>query len=156
MDKSELIQKMTESRAEFEGLIAQFDDERMLRPVLPGNWTVKDVLAHMAWWARRAQLVISAVLAGQEPVYSLDEKDLDNVNRKIYEDNRLLSLADVRREEAESYRALFALVESLSADDLGNSSKFAWMNGAPLSVLAEWNTFGHYDEHFADLRKALV
>jgi len=155
MNKTELLTKVYQSRAEFEALLAQFSDEQMLQPVLPGGWTVKDALAHIAWWARRGFIVISAVIAGLEPEYSLDESDVDNVNRNTYEAHRLRPLADVRRDEAESYHALLALVEGLPDDDVNDSSRFAWTKGRPLSVVVEWNTFAHYDEHMPDLRKAL-
>jgi hypothetical protein len=155
MNKTELLAKVSQSRAEFEALISQFSDEQMLQPVLPGGWTVKDALAHIAWWARRGHIVINAVINGLEPEYSLDESDVDNVNRNTYEANRLRPLADLRREEVESYRTLFALVESLPDDKLSDPSQYAWTKGRPLSVVVEWNTFGHYDEHMPDLRRVL-
>jgi len=114
------------------------------------------VLAHIASWARHTRQVIEAVIDGQEPVYLFDESNLNAINRQIYEENHLLSLADIRSQEAESYQALLALIEHLSSDDLDNSSKFTWMKGSPLSVLVEWNTFGHYEEHMPDLRRVLV
>lgn len=155
MNKTELLAKVSQSRTEFEALIARFSEDQMLQPMLPGGWTPKDALAHIAWWARRGYTVISAVIDGLEPEYSLEENDVDNVNRNTYETNRLRPLADVRHEESESYRALLAFVESLPNDDLSNPSKFAWTKGKPLSVVVEWNTFAHYDEHMPDLRKAL-
>ena len=135
--------------------MAQFSDEQMLQPVLPGGWTVKDALAHIAWWERRAHSVLSAITAGLEPEFSLEEGDVDGVNRNTYETNRLIPLADVRCDEADAYRSLFALVESLPDEALDNPSKFAWTKGRPLSTVVEWNTFAHYDEHMPDLHKAL-
>jgi len=155
MDKAELLAKVAQSRAEFEALLAQLSDEQMLQPGLPGGWTPKDALAHIAWWARRAHIVISAVVSGQEPEYSLDESDVDNVNRQTYEKNRLCLLAEVRQEEAESFRALVALVESTPENDLSEPFRFAWTKGNPLNVLVAWNTFDHYNEHIPDLRKML-
>jgi hypothetical protein len=156
MNKTELLAKVTQSRSEFEALVSQFSDEQMLQPMLPGGWTVKDALAHVAWWARRGYIVITAVVDGLEPAYSLDESDVDNVNRNTYETNRLRPLDEIRREEVEAYRALLALVESLPDDDLSDPSKFAWTKGKPLSVVVEWNTFAHYDEHIPDLCRVLT
>jgi hypothetical protein len=155
MNKTELLTKVSQSRAEFETMMAQFSDEQMLQPVLPGGWTPKDALAHMAWWARRGYIVINAVVDGLEPEYSLDESDVDNVNRNTYETNRLRPLDEVQREEAEAYCTLLALAESLPDEVLSDPNKFAWTQGKPLSVVVEWNTFAHYDEHLPDLRQAL-
>ncbi len=155
MNKTELLAKVSQSRAEFEALLAQFSDEQMLQPALPGGWTAKDALAHVAWWARRGYIVISAVVDGLEPEYSLDESDVDNVNRNTYETNRLRPLAEIRCEEVEAYRALMALVENLPEDVLSDPTRYAWTKGKPLSVVVEWNTFAHYEEHLPDLRRAL-
>ncbi len=156
MNKTELLEKVFTSRREFEALLAQFSAEQMLQATLPGGWTAKDALAHIAWWERRAHVVVSAVSQGREPEYSLDEGDVDKRNRQTYEEHRLRPLTEVRHEEAEAYLALVALAESLSDDDLSNPDKFAWTKGKPLNVLVVWNTFGHYDEHLPDLRKILA
>jgi hypothetical protein len=155
MNKTELLEKVRVSRAEFEALMSRFTAEQLLEPATPDHWSPKDALAHIAWWERRAHVVISAVLAGRAPEYSLDESDVDNVNRQTFEANRLRALTEIRSEEAAAYQALVALAESLSDDDLTNPDKFAWTQGKPLSVLVEWNTFAHYDEHMPDLRKML-
>ena len=156
MKKAELLQKVVRSRAEFEALMSRFTDEQMLQPALPGNWSPKDALAHMAWWERRAHVVVSAILTGRAPEYSIDESDVDNRNRQTYEENRPRPLAEIRNEEAVAYQALLALAESLSDNELDNPGRFAMTEGRPLSVLVEWNTFAHYDEHMPDLRKMLL
>jgi hypothetical protein len=156
MKKAELLEKITSSRAEFETLLACFTAEQMAQLSMPGGWSPKDALAHIAWWERRGHSVISAVLAGREPEYALDESDLDNVNRRTYEANHLRPLAEIRSEELAAFQALVTLTESLSDDDLDNPAKFAWMQAKPLSVLVEWNTFAHYEEHLPDLRKLLA
>ncbi len=155
MKKTELLEKVVKSRLEFEALMSQFTDEQMFQPVLPGSWSPKDALAHIAWWEHRAHVVISAILAGRAPEYSIDESDVDNRNRQTYEENRLRPLAEIRSEEAAAYRALLALAESLSDNELDNPGRFAMTEGRPLSVLVEWNTFAHYDEHRPDLQKML-
>jgi hypothetical protein len=78
-----------------------------------------------------------------------------SLNFHTYEANGLRPLNEVRCEEAESYQALLALVENLPNIDWDDPAKFSWTKGKPLSVVVEWNTFAHYDEHMPDLRQVL-
>jgi len=117
---------------------------------------VKDTLAHIAWWARRASQVILAVTNGHDPEYSLEESDVEGINQQVYAECVAHSLSEVRVDEMNTYRSLLELTESLDANVLEDPHRFAWTKDAPLSVVVEWNTFGHYEEHMHDLKKALV
>ncbi len=155
MTKSELLEKVRISRAEFESVMMQFSETQMLEPGLPGGWTPKDALAHIAWWERRAYSVISTVLGGGLPEYSVEEEDVDSFNRSTYENNLKRPLGEISAEEASAFRLLLIQLESMSESDLFDTQKFSWTKGRPLATLAEWNTFGHYEEHLPDLLKML-
>jgi len=47
MDKAMFINTLKQSRAEWEALLAQVDEERMLQPGAAGKWSVKDVIVHV-------------------------------------------------------------------------------------------------------------
>ena len=64
---------------------------------------------------------------------------------------KLRTLDEVRREERATYLQLLAIAVNAPDDDLFNPQRFAWTQGQPF---AEWivnNTYGHYEEHQADL-----
>src|SRR5258708_6989437 len=48
MDKATLLKTLTETRAAWEALLAQIDEEQMQKPGVAGKWSVKDVIAHVA------------------------------------------------------------------------------------------------------------
>ena len=55
MDKrTELINEMHTGREGLESLLAQISDAEMLKTILPGDWSIKDLLAHFSWWANHA------------------------------------------------------------------------------------------------------
>ena len=49
MEKATLLKTLTETRAAWEALLAQIDEEQMQRPGAAGTWSVKDVIAHVTW-----------------------------------------------------------------------------------------------------------
>ncbi len=65
MDKATFINTLEQSRAEWEALLAQVDEERMLQPGAAGKWSVKDVIAHVTWGEREiVPIMRTHVLAG--------------------------------------------------------------------------------------------
>ena len=86
---------------------------------------------------------------GEEP--AADDLSLDELNDQAYRLNRAGTLDEVRREERAAYSQLIALTANATDDELFNPQHFAWTQGKPF---AEWivnNTYGHYEEHAADL-----
>jgi hypothetical protein len=45
-------------RARLAALIARLTDEDLIRPLPSGEWTVADTLGHLAFYDRRAQVLI--------------------------------------------------------------------------------------------------
>lgn len=52
MEKTTFINTLKEARAEWEALLAQVDEDRMLQPGAAGKWSVKDIIAHVTWGER--------------------------------------------------------------------------------------------------------
>ena len=50
MRRSELVARIRSARAEFEDLLAGLSPDEMTRPGVAGDWSVKDTLAHLAWY----------------------------------------------------------------------------------------------------------
>jgi len=53
MGKRELLSALTDERAHLSAMLARLDDSQMVTPGVQGNWSVKDILAHMSAWDRR-------------------------------------------------------------------------------------------------------
>jgi uncharacterized protein (TIGR03083 family) len=153
MNKIELLEKVTTSRAELEEAIAALSDERLDRPTLAGGWSGKVILAHMAWWEGRVARIFEGLRSGQELTGAdFGEPDVDEINRCIETVSRGRALTGVRREEAEAYASLLAQVQAASEDELFNPHCFAWTKDRPLATWVEWDTWGHYEEHIPAFR----
>lgn len=146
MDRSDVLIEMADGRAALKLTLAGLS-ERDMEERVNGDWTRRDVLAHLEAWERRAAAMYDSLRVGRDPDY-VEEGGLgDALNDRIFEENRSRSLADVRRGETEAYEALVRAVETAPEADLFDPDRFAWTHGRPF---AEWilgNSSGHYDDH---------
>ena len=67
MDKTELLAMIQSDRAQFDGLLATLSAEQMCQATLENDWSVKDVLAHIAAWERKCVGWIQAGFRGEKP-----------------------------------------------------------------------------------------
>src|SRR5512143_2428556 len=155
MDKrTELINEMHTGREELESTLARFTEAEMLKPILPGNWSIKDLLAHFGWWATRAANLYDTLARGETP--PSQEITLDQLNAQTYADNQNRSLDDVRRAERETYLRLLVLASQAPEDDLFNPNRFSWTQGNAFVNWIASNSAGHYAEHTGDLKEWLT
>ena len=51
MHKTQLLETLRVERAQWESLLAQIGEDRMVQGVA-GEWSVKDIIAHVMWYKR--------------------------------------------------------------------------------------------------------
>jgi len=153
MDKAQGLQEIRAGRQGLEELLARLKPEQVeVENVLYDNWSVKDLLAHLGFWERRAATILKALQAGQ-PVPPLGGPSLDEVNAGTFAANHGRPLAEVQAEEGAAYRELLALTESAPEADLFDPQRFSWTQGQPFFDWIEGNAYGHYQEHLPALEE---
>jgi hypothetical protein len=151
MNKAELLANIRAGRLQLDVSLARLSEEQMLVPALHGDWSIKDLVAHFGFWEGRIVTLYRQLSRGVEP--AADEPALDELNAQAYAQHQAQTLDEVRREERATYLQLLAIAVNAPDDDLFNPQRFAWTQGQPF---AEWivnNTYGHYEEHQADLER---
>lgn len=150
MDKATFLETLQVERADWEALLAELDAHQMTQPVVPGEWSVKDIIAHVTWHEREMVGVLRArALAGSD----LWNLPLDDRNGVIYEQNRHRSLDDVRAEAETVFQQLVAGLHDISDEELINPLCFRDMpaDWQPWKIIAD-NSFDHYRDHGAQIR----
>jgi hypothetical protein len=151
MDRTELLSKMHGGRKKLEEALARVDEQGMGEIVLHGDWSVKDLLAHLAFWERRAVSLYQA-LAGNKPWEGVTgESGVDLLNAQAMQEGRRYSLDEVRREEEDAWQAILALAYTAPDEDLFGLRRFPWTDGHPFYEWVEGNAYGHYEEHLPEL-----
>jgi hypothetical protein len=154
MDRHALLDTIRTGRGRLDALLAVLPDGRML-DVVNGEWTRKDVLAHIEAWERRTVELYRLLSSGRDPG-TIGDSETDAVNARFFEQHRGRDLADIRAAEAGAYWAVLDLVESAPEADLFDPNRFAWTDGDPFFEWITGNTSEHYEEHIDQLAAGVI
>ncbi len=151
MTKQELLDSMRRERAAFEVTVAMLDESQLADPSLDGDWSVKDVIAHLAAWEGYCAGWIDVVAGGGSPERP-EVADTDATNARDYAAAKEMSLADVRATLHRSHDALLRVTERLSEADLADEKRFGWATWA----MIDGNSGEHYREHAAQIERSIA
>jgi Protein of unknown function (DUF1706) len=147
-DRSSLLRDLDASREAFLEALSQVDLELATVPGVMEDWSVRDVVHHLAVWCEHGSEALDLASHGRAASFSYSSADTDAMNARFLEEGRSSSPADaLAREEAafEGFRARIAgLDEALLALELGN--------GDAVEAVIVYDGPEHYDEHTAHLR----
>ena len=153
MSKLQLLNKLQEENKQWEGLLAQIGEARMEQPGVAGEWTIKDIVAHLAGWRRRTVVRLQAAQRGQmnPPLpWPAHLQTDDEINAWIYEANRDRPLREVLNDSRQIFQQLVAALEALPEAELMDPHHFPWMYGR---LLTAEELFAHFhEEHEPDMR----
>jgi len=154
MNKFEIIHAMKEARAEWNALLAQIPEERMTEPGANGEWSVKDVIAHITFFENEMVLVMEQrALTGTPGVWELPTHER---NAMLYAQMKDLPLVQVLADSRAAYERLLALTEAAPEADFEGPSSYADMPSAwTLEAVLSGNSWDHYREHIGWLREWL-
>ncbi|MFX0113937.1 MAG: ClbS/DfsB family four-helix bundle protein, partial [Candidatus Hodarchaeota archaeon] len=96
--KKELIEQLRTERARLETLLEGLRTDQMEIPGVRGEWSVKDIIAHITVWERRGIEWIRAVAQGNEPQVpepGYTYRDQEALNLQTYQESRKRPLSDV-------------------------------------------------------------
>ena len=155
MDKASLLAMIQSDRAQLDKLLATLSAEQMCQATLENQWSVKDVLAHIAAWEQRCVGWIQAGLRGERP----DKPDtgftwevVDKLNEQTFRENQERPLDDIQAAYRQAHQQILEQAQALSEDDLMNPQRFAWTDGRNLVPYIAANTYEHYQEHVEQIR----
>ncbi|MBN1538467.1 MAG: ClbS/DfsB family four-helix bundle protein [Anaerolineales bacterium] len=150
--KSELLKSIQEDYQAWQESLRQFDDI-WIAQVKIGEWTIKDIIAHITWHEIEMIGLLEAHALVGSPWWNLPT---DQRNQKIYEQNRERTLEDVRQEAAHAHAQLVQLLEALPEADLYDPAGFPDMpsDWQPWMLIVQ-NTYEHYRTHLEDLNKRI-
>jgi uncharacterized protein (TIGR03083 family) len=150
LKKSELVELMCKTRAEFDELLAELGTDQMTRNGVAGDWSIKDMLAHIAWYQRE-----EAELFGETGV---EASELWNVpqdprNETLFELHRDQPLERTLTDFRQSFDKLIAAVMGLSDDELNTPGRFPGTTAErpPWKAIAI-HSYEHDREHTKDIR----
>jgi uncharacterized protein (TIGR03083 family) len=127
--KDELLAAMVRERAKLDGVLDPLTPAQMVAPGVVGEWSVKDMLAHLAEWEGMALGWYRAGLRGEAPEvpapgYKWNETP--RLNRAIFEKHRERPLDEVVAWFRSSREEMRGVIESLTDEQLFTPGRYAW------------------------------
>ena len=149
--KKELLKSIKAERKNLEKSLKGISDNDMLKSTVPGEWSVHDILAHIAYWESYFIERYEAGLRGEKQVMPDWSKPgvIDEINREVYMRNHDRWLKEVKKEFKESYKRILKVVKSIPEADMFTPAKYEWTRKNTIAGYIIGNTSEHYAEHIA-------
>jgi hypothetical protein len=156
MDSTTFIDRLLQTRAQWDALIDQIDERWMLEPDAEGKWSVKDIIAHIMWnELEMVPLMRMRALVGSE-LWNLPQDERNEAVYVLYRDTPLRAIIS---EEQEAYTQLLKEARTLSDEELNDPHRFKDMPDSedwiPWRIIAGCS-FTHYPDHMTSIREWLV
>ncbi len=116
----------------------------MTAPGVAGDWSVKDVLAHVATWEEEALKYLPLILSEGRPPRYASYGGIDAFNARMTEAKRRLSLADIQRRLEETHRELIAYLRRVPEEQFATETRFRHR--------LRLDTYSHYPLHTSMIR----
>jgi hypothetical protein len=152
-----LVEILQTERAEWNALLAQVGPERMEIPGAVGDWSVKQLVAHLSWYE-------AAIVEGAEQALSTgtfkrrrpEGVSMDEMNARIASESRNRPVSEVLAEADSVFVRLLPLIQACPENLLNDPGVLGlpedmvpWMGVAN-------NSYAHYREHEPDVRAWLA
>jgi hypothetical protein len=156
-DKTTMLERTRDGWWRLQQALELLEENEMTEIQMQGNWTVKDILAHIAFWEDRLLLRLSDALAGrpmERQPGGLSEADVDALNEENYRNHAHLDLHTVLGKSAEIHNSLIGALTRLPEDPLDDFYTIWWGGEPPWAIIAG-DTYEHYEEHLSAIEAYL-
>jgi hypothetical protein len=151
MTTQPLIDDLQAARQELLDVLDRVSPASMTTPGLVGEWSGRELIAHLGYWAGNAVEVIHAVEEGRADEAGEGMPPTDEVNETVARVARDTDLATARKREAGSVDALLERLRRLEPSLLAT----ALPGGTTLERSIAEDGADHYREHADQLRRTL-
>jgi len=146
MKKQQFLDKLEKAWAAFNESFSGLSDEQLVEPGVTGDWSVKDILAHVSWWEEESIKHLPLILQNERPPrYSVLYGGINAFNALMTEQWRGLSLSEVRERAEATHRKLMAYLQSVPDEQFNTETRFRRRLG--------WDSYKHYPLHTQAIRE---
>jgi hypothetical protein len=146
MDRSQLLKRLDKAWQAFKESYAGLSDAELMEPGVTGNWSVRDIIAHVTWWEEEALTYLPLILNGRKPPrYSVTYGGIDAFNAQRTEQKSDLSLSEVLWQREDTHRRLVDFIQGVSEDQFARETRFRHR--------LRLDTYSHYPQHAEAIRR---
>jgi len=146
VDGRHLLRRLDAAWGAFNASYAGLSDAQLMKPGVTGDWSVRDILAHVTTWEEEALTHLPLILeGGTPPRYSVRYGGLDAFNARMTEQKARLSLSAVRRQLDGTHRRLIDFIQRAPEDQQSRETRFRRR--------LRLDTYSHYPQHAEAIRQ---
>jgi hypothetical protein len=146
MDRQQLLNRLDKAWTAFKQSYAGLSDAQMQEPGVTGDWSVKEIIAHVSVWEEEALKHLPHILEGvRPPRYSVTYGGIDAFNALMMEQKRTLSLAEVLAQQDNTHRRLIHYVQSAPEEQFTRETRFRRR--------LRLDTYSHYPIHTKSIQE---
>ena len=145
---ADLVTELQGARDAFHDALADVDADLVTVPGVVGDWSVRDLVVHVAAWAEHAVAALALASAGRGAEFAYSTAETDAMNEDILASGRALSPREALEREDTAFgafrEAVLALDPGILTSRLGN--------GDSIEDVIRYDGPDHYAEHTEHVR----
>ena len=146
MTREQVLKRLDDAWLALKRSYAGLADSQLLEPGVTGNWSVKDILAHITTWEEEALKHLPFILeGGTPPRYSDEYGGIDAFNALMTKQKAGLALSDVLKQHEEIHSRLLDYVRRAPEEQFTRETRFRRR--------LRLDTYSHYPKHTNAIQK---
>ena len=151
MKKDELVDALNDARRRFLEAIAGLDDATLSMPGVTGDWSIKDVIAHLNMWESETVTMLFQTRQGQKPttVHFRQVSD-DEQNEAWYALTKDRTVTQILNDFEGVRKQTLRRIGEFRPVELEKKGYFPWLKDRSLAELV-WDYTGAHEESHAEM-----
>jgi hypothetical protein len=128
--KEEILRRLQNEREKLEQTLMTLSPQTINTKQVVGEWTIKDVLAHLADWEEHMLIWMQAGRSGdpvEHPDPGLTWKELKKFNQRVYERHCIQSLEEVMAYFHNVHKRFMTMVSDMPDEELFTPGKYSFL-----------------------------
>lgn len=143
MNNQELVKRVVDVHQRVTNALAGLTDEQTTRVGFNGEWSVKDLLAHLTAWKKRGAAELVSIANGTWQPQKMEMTAVHAFNRETVSSSRTQSLSEVRANFRQSHVEMLDLIAALPEHEFDET--------APAFRVVNGGSVRHFAHHAAQL-----
>jgi len=147
-DRDALLAELDVARDAFHEVLATVDVDLATVPGVMEDWSVRDIVFHLAVWCEHGSEALALAKAGRGDEFAYSTTDTDAMNERFLAEGRDVNPTEALRREDTAFAAFRGLIAGLDPVLVGSRLG----NGDTVEAVIVYDGPEHYDEHTEHLR----
>jgi hypothetical protein len=140
MKRQQVLEKIDTAWREFIDSFTGLTESQIVQAGVTGEWSVKDIIAHVNTWEEEALKYLPEILKGERlPRYSAMYGGIDAFNALMTAQKHNLTLSESMAKLYETHENLITFLEAIPDEE--------FRSGSRVQKRIQWDTYSHYPMH---------